>query len=70
MNIVPLSDIIPLGMLNKNYYFKNRSVSSTAIIIIIIVKYLKNFIYPLIITKITSATSLVFILVGGISGKT
>ena len=52
-------------MLNKSYYSKNRSASSTAIIIIIIVKYPKNFIYLLIITRIVLATSLVLILVGG-----
>ena len=51
-------------MLNKSYYSKNRSTSSTAVIIIITVKYPKNFIYLLIITKIVLATSLVLILVG------
>ena len=52
-------------MLNKSHYSKNRSASSTTVIIIIIVKYLKNFIYLLIITKIILITSPVFILVGG-----
>ena len=51
-------------MLNKSYYSKNRSANSTAIIIIIIVKYPKNFIYLLTITRIALATSLVLILVG------
>jgi len=58
-------DIIPLSVLNKSYYFKNRSASSIAIIIIITAKYPKNFVYLLIITKIVLATSLVLILVGG-----
>jgi len=52
-------------VLNKNYRSKNRSASSTAVIIIIIVKYPKNFIYLLTITKIALATSSVLILVGG-----
>jgi len=52
-------------VLNRSYYSKNRSASSIAVIIIIIVKYPKNFIYLLIITKIALATSLVLILVGG-----
>jgi len=52
-------------MLNKSYYFKNRSTSSTAVIVIITVKYPKNFIYLLIITRIALATSSVLILVGG-----
>ena len=52
-------------MLNKSYYFKNKSASSAAIIIIITVKYFKNFIYLLIITKVASVISLVFILAGG-----
>jgi len=52
-------------MLNKSHYSKNRSASSTIIIVIIIVKYPKNFIYLLIITRIVLATSLVLILVGG-----
>ena len=63
--MVPLLDIIPLSILNKSYYSKNRSTSSTTIIIIIIVKYPKNFIYLLIITRIASVTSLVLILIGG-----
>ena len=66
--MVPLLDIIPLGVLNKSYYSKNRSASSTAVIIIKIVKYPKNFIYLLIITRIVLATSLVLILVGGCYG--
>ena len=52
-------------MLNKSYYSKNRSASSTTIIIIIIVKYPKNFIYLLTITRIVLVTSLVLILVRG-----
>jgi hypothetical protein len=52
-------------VLNKSYRSKNRSASSTAVIVIIIVKYPKNFIYLLIITRIVLATSLVLILVGG-----
>jgi len=63
LNIVPLLNIIPLSLLNKSYYFKNRSTSSATIIVIIIVKYPKNFIYLLTITKIVLATSLVLILV-------
>src|SRR5258706_7360774 len=65
LNIVPLLDIIPLSVLNKSYRSKNRSTSSTTLIIIIIVKYPKNFIYLLTITRIVLATSLVLILVGG-----
>ena len=52
-------------MLNKNYCFKNKFTSFTAVIIIITVKYLKNFIYLLMITRIVLATSLVLILAGG-----
>ena len=52
-------------MLNKSYRSKNRSTSSATIIVIIIVKYPKNFLYLLIITKIVLVTSLVLILVGG-----
>ena len=63
--MVPLLDIIPFSVLNKSYYSKNRSASSTTIIVIIIVKYPKNFIYLLTITRIALATSLVLILVGG-----
>jgi len=63
--MVPLLDIIPLGVLNKSHYFKNRSASSATIIVVIIVKYPKNFIYLLTITRIVLATSLVLILVGG-----
>ena len=63
--MVPVLDIIPLSVLNRSYCSKNISASSTAIIIIIIVKYPKNFIYLLIITRIVLVTSLVLILVGG-----
>jgi len=52
-------------VLNKSYYFKNKSASSTAIIIIIIIKYPKNFVYLLIITRIVLVTSLALILVKG-----
>ena len=52
-------------MLNKSHRSKNRSASSTIIIIIIIAKYPKNFIYLLTITRIALVTSLVLILVGG-----
>ena len=52
-------------MLNKSHYSRNRSASSTTIIVIIIVKYPKNFIYLLTITRIVLVISLVFILVGG-----
>jgi len=57
--------MIPLSMLNKSHYSRNRSASSTTVIIIITVKYPKNFIYLLMITKIVLVTSLVLILVGG-----
>jgi hypothetical protein len=63
--MVLLLNIIPLSVLNKSHRSKNRSTSSTTIIIIITVKYPKNFIYLLIITRIALATSLVLILVGG-----
>src|SRR6267142_2550453 len=63
--MVPLLDIIPLNILNKSHRSKNRSANSTTVIIIIIVKYPKNFIYLLTITRIALATSLVLILVGG-----
>ena len=63
--MVFLFNIIPLSILNKSHYFKNRSVNSAAVIIIITVKYPKNFIYLLIIIKIALAISLVFILIGG-----
>jgi len=65
LNTVPLLDIIPLSVLNKSHCFKNRSASSAAVIIIITVKYPKNFIYLLIITRIALATSPILILVGG-----
>jgi hypothetical protein len=58
-------DIIPLSVLNKSHRFKNRSTSSATVIVIVIAKYPKNFIYLLIITRIVLATSLVLILVGG-----
>jgi len=57
--------MIPFGVLNKSHYFKNRSASSTAVIVIITAKYPENFVYLLTITKIVLATSPVFILVGG-----
>jgi len=65
LNIVPLLDMIPLGVLNKSHRSKNRSTSSAAVIVIIIAKYPKNFIYLLIITRIALATSSILILVGG-----
>jgi len=52
-------------VLNKSHRSKNSSTNSATIIVIIIVKYPKNFIYLLTITKIALATSLVLILVGG-----
>ena len=52
-------------MPNKSHRSKNRSTSSATVIVIIIVKYPKNFIYLLTITRIALATSLVLILVGG-----
>ena len=52
-------------MPNKSHRSKNRSASSTTVIVIIIVKYPKNFIYLLTITRIALVTSLVLILVGG-----
>jgi len=52
-------------MLNRSHRFKNRSTSSAAVIVVKTVKYLKNFIYLLTITRIALATSLVLILVGG-----
>jgi len=65
LNMVPLLDTIPLSMLNRSHRSKNRSASSATMIVIKTVKYPKNFVYLLIITRIASATSLVFILVGG-----
>jgi len=62
--MVPLLNIIPLSVLNKSYRSKNRSASSTAVIVIIIVKYPKNFVYLLMITKIALATFPILILVG------
>jgi hypothetical protein len=52
-------------VLNESYRSKNRSASSAAVIVIVIVKYPKNFIYLLMITRIALVTSLVLILVGG-----
>ena len=63
--MVLLSNIIPLNILNESHCSKNKSTSFTAVIIIITVKYLENFIYLLIITKIVLTTSLVLILAGG-----
>jgi len=63
--MVPLLDTIPLNVLNKSYRSKNRSASSAAVIVIITVKYPKNFIYLLTITRIALVTSPVLILVGG-----
>jgi len=63
--MVPLLDIIPLSILNKNHRSKNKSASFITIIVIIITKYPKNFIYLLMITKIALAISSIFILVGG-----
>jgi len=65
LNTVPLSDTIPLSVLNRNHRFKNRSASSATVIIIKTAKYPKNFVYLLIITRIALATSPVLILVGG-----
>ena len=63
--MVPLLDTIPLNILNKSYHSKNRSTSSAAVIVVITAKYFKNLVYLLIITRIASATSPVFILAGG-----
>ena len=52
-------------MLNKSHCSKNKSANSAAIIVIITVKYPKNFVYLLTITKIALATSPVLVLVGG-----
>ena len=52
-------------MLNKSHYSKNKSTSFAAVIVIIIAKYFKNFVYLLTIIKIALATSLVLILAGG-----
>ena len=52
-------------MLNESHRSKNRSTSSATVIVIIIAKYPKNFVYLLIITKIALATSLVLLLVVG-----
>ena len=65
LNTVPLLNIIPFNVLNKSYHSKNRSISSIIVIIIIIAKYPKNFVYLLIITKIALATSLILVLIGG-----
>ena len=58
-------DTIPLSVLNESHRSRNRSASSTTVIVIIIAKYPKNFIYLLTITRIALVTSLVLILVGG-----
>jgi len=63
--MVPLLDTISLSVPNKSHYSKNRSASSTAIIIIITAKYPKNFVYLLIITRIALITSPILVLVGG-----
>jgi len=63
--MVPLLDTISLSVLNKSYRSKNRSTSSAAVIIVVIAKYPKNFIYLLTITRIVLATFSVLILVGG-----
>jgi hypothetical protein len=57
--------MIPLSVLNKSHRSKNRSASSTTVIVIITAKYPKNFIYLLTITRIALATSPVLVLVGG-----
>ena len=62
---MPLLDTIPLSVPNKSHRSKNRSASSAAVIVIVIVKYPKNFIYLSTITRIALVTSLVLILVGG-----
>ena len=62
---MPLLGTIPLSVLNKSYCSKNRSTNSTIVIIIIIVRYPKNFIYLSTIIRIALATSLVLILVRG-----
>jgi hypothetical protein len=49
---------------NKSHYSKNRSTNYIAVINIITVKYPKNLIYLLIITRIVLVTPLVLILVG------
>ena len=65
LNTVPLLDTIPLSVLNKSHRSKNRSASSATMIVIIIAKYPKNFIYLLIITRIALVISSILILVGG-----
>jgi len=65
LNIISLLDMIPLSVLNKSHRFKNRSASSTAVIIIVIAKYPKNFVYLLTITRIVLATSSILVLAGG-----
>jgi len=62
---VPLLDTISLSVLNKSYRSKNRSASSTTVIVIVTVKYPENFIYLLTITRIALVTSPVLVLVGG-----
>ena len=63
--MVLLSNTIPLNILNESHHSKNRSASSATVIVVITVKYFKNFIYLLIIIRIVLAISLVLILVGG-----
>ena len=63
--MVPLLDTISLSVPNKSYRSKNRSASSATVIVIVIVKYPKNFIYLLTITRIALVTSPDLILVGG-----
>jgi len=63
--MVPLLNMIPFSVLNESYCFKNRSASFATVIVIIIAKYPKNFVYLLMITRIALATSPILILVGG-----
>jgi hypothetical protein len=63
--MVPLLDIILLSVPNESYRSRNRSASSTTVIIVVTVKYPKIFIYLLIITRIALVTSPVLVLVGG-----
>ena len=51
-------------MPNKSHRSKNRSASSTTVIIVIIAKYPKNFVYLLTITRIALAASLDLVLIG------
>jgi hypothetical protein len=63
--MVPLLDMISFGVLNESHHSKNRSASSATVIVVITVKYFKNFVYLLTIIRIVLVTSLVLILVGG-----